>query len=534
MSEDARVHALIVGRFGLFGPGRTRVDLGRLATALASERRPVVVTVADNLGTSETRSLAVGPKRLKDLSLGGVTDCVPELSALAALRDALGHADVELRPAPEEVVERIQAIVGPGSLLDAARAQVGGSTRAPTAAPPTAGTSLLDAVLSATPAAPRPADAVSSVIASLRGSATVSPEVAKQQRALHRLIDDRLALTGADVLRAPAVAALEAAWRGLKLVLDECTEGSGIGVDVLELDGADIAAEIEAAIPGDAMERPDFIVVADALSTLAPLAKLADLAETLNAPTIAALDPTALGADDASQLALRWEEGALPEAYQALRDDRAARWLFLTTNPVLTVAEGAGAARRLVGSSPALALGAMLLRSYRLTGAFARIGSGWHSPAVHVPSAGPAQGSSIPTAAFVSAKSQGILGGRGLVAMGSARGADEVRIPTVVSCSSAPDAVPIPAQILTGRIVRMAQWIRDQLPPDADDELARSLFEQAASILMFPGLGEAASVEGKIVRDDPGVGPALVVKAQAHPSIAGVTLQVAFGLALPR
>lgn len=533
MSEDARVHALIVGRFGLFGPGRTRVDLGRLATALASERPPVVVTVPDNLGTSETRSLAVGPKRLKDLSLSGVTDCVPELSALAALRDALGHADVALRPAPEEVAERIQAIVGTGSLLDAARAQVGGPKA--TAAPPVAaGTSLLDAVLSATPAAPRPADAVSSVIASLRGSATVSPEVAKQQRALHRLIDDRLALTGAEVLRAPAVALLEAAWRGLKLVLDECTEGSGIAVDVLELAGADIAAEIEAAIPDDAMERPDFIVVADALSTLAPLTKLAELAETLNAPTIAALDPAALGADDASQLALRWEEGALPEAYQALRDDRAARWLFLTTNPVLTVAEGAGAARRLVGSSPALALGAMLLRSYRLTGAFARIGSGWHSPAVHVPSAGPAQGSSIPTAAFVSAKSQGILAGRGLVAMGSARGADEVRISTVVSCSSAPDAVPIPAQILTGRIVRMAQWIRDQLPSDADDELARSMFEQAASILVFPGLAEAASVEAKIVRDDPEVGPTLVVKAQALPSIAGVTLQVAFGLALPR
>lgn len=539
MTEEARVHALIVGRFGVFGAGRQRLDAARLGTALGAARAPVEVAVTDRFGAGGQRTFAVTPTKLRDLTLGGIADGVPELRALVALRDALVAADVAQRPDPAELPARIEALVGPGTLLDAVRAQVGLAPAAPAAAAsagaPASSGSLLDDILAATPAtttANVARSAVSSMIDGLRGSASVGADAVKQQRAIHRLIDDRLALTAADLLRAPALVAVESAWRGLKLVVDECTDDSGVALDVLELGEGDLVAQIEAAIPDEALERPDLMVVADPLADHALVGRLADLAEGLSAPIVVELDARALGADDAGQLAGSWEDGAPPASWQAVRDERAARWVFATLNPIVSHAEGAGAARRLVTSSAALSLAAMLIRSYRLTGAFARIGSGWRGGGTHVPTTGPAAGSAVPTAAFVNSKSQSTLARHGIVALGSARGADEVRLPTVISASSAPDAVPLPAQILTGRVVRFAQWIRDQLPADADDAAATAMFEQAAGVLVFPGLTEMAAISGKIVRDDPDVGPALVVTAHANPEIAGIRLQLAFGLPL--
>jgi len=536
VSEEARVHLLIAGHFGLFGEGRRRIDTPAFTSALGAGRAAIAVSVKDQLGSDGTRTFSVTPTKLRDLTLGGVTDCVPELKSLAALRDALAHADVEQRPDPAEIPGKIEALFGKGGLLDAVRAHVPGSAPAAAPAAPQSGGSLLDSLLDA-PATSSQATAkgaVSSMIDAMRGSPTVSAEIAKQQRAIHRLIDDRLALTAADVLRAPALVALESAWRGLKMVLDERTDDSGVAIDVLELKDGDAAAQLEAAIPEDPLERPDLMVVADAIGTLATITAVGDLAEGLSAPAIIEIDLAGVGADDASQLALRWEEGPVPADWLAARDDRLARWVFVTANPVVSVAEGVGAAKRLVTSSSALSLAAMLIRSYRLTGAFARIGSGWRGPAVHVPATGAAQGSAVPTVAFVNSKSQSVLLKHGIVALGSARGADEVRLPTVLSFSSHPDAVPLPAQILTGRIVRFAQWIRDQLPPDADDATATKMFEDAAGVLVFPGLNEMAKISGKIVRDDAEIGPALVVTAHASPEVAGVRLQLAFGLSLSK
>ncbi len=537
---------MIVGRFGLFGAGLVRVDQARLGSALATAKATVQVSVTDRFGAGGSRTFAVTPTKLRDLTLAGITDGVAELKGLAELRDALVAADVAQRPDPAAIPAHVEALVGPGALLDAVRGQVGGAAPAPQAAPaaqvapavaPSGGGSLLDELLDApAPAAVQAtaSKAVSSMIDALRGggSAAVSGEVAKQQRAIHRLIDDRLALTAADLLRAPELVALESAWRGLKMVLDECTDDSGVAVDVLERADGDLAAQIDAALPADALERPDLLVIADPLSDLKSIAALADLAEGINAPALIELPSSALGAEDPAQLAMRWDEGASSAEWLAVRDERAARWLFATMNPVASQAEGVGAARRLVTSGSALALAAMLIRSYRLTGAFARIGSGWRGPAVHVPSTGAAAGSAVPTATFLNSKGQGVLARHGIVGLGSARSADEVRLPTVVSASSAPDAVPLPAQILTGRVVRFAQWIRDQLPADADDAVAATMFEQAAGVLVFPGLSETAAISGKIVRDDPEVGPTLVVTAHAHPEVAGVRLQLAFGLPL--
>ena len=91
--------------------------------------------------------------------------------------------------------------------------------------------------------------------------------------------------------------------------------------------------------------------------------------------------------------------------------------------------------------------------------------------------------------------------------------------------------MPLPAQILTGRIVRFARWVLAQLPAKAPEPEVKLLFEQAATVFLFPAAAEAAKFEAQVVTDKDGARSA-VLQVSAHPSLAGIPFHLAFSLPL--
>jgi hypothetical protein len=91
-------------------------------------------------------------------------------------------------------------------------------------------------------------------------------------------------------------------------------------------------------------------------------------------------------------------------------------------------------------------------------------------------------------------------------------------------------AVPLPAQLLTGRIVRFATWVRDQLPPGSGNEDVAAIFAQAAEVFLFRGATENGQVRAELVSTDDGKG--VHVSATVRPEHAGTRFQLAFVLPL--
>jgi hypothetical protein len=200
---------------------------------------------------------------------------------------------------------------------------------------------------------------------------------------------------------------------------------------------------------------------------------------------------------------------------------------------VVLVSEGAGPAKRASLGSPVYALAAMLCASYRETGSFARLTG--NPGSLKVPGTidlgGKLEGTSVPTEAFLAINPQTALGRAGILALGSPRNSDKVVLVSMPTASGARDAAPLPAQILTGRIVRFATWVRSQLPPGAAPHEMAEIFRTAAEVFLFPGMEEVARVKADIGEDDKGV-KQLVITAKVAASHAGVPFDLAFALPL--
>ena len=96
--------------------------------------------------------------------------------------------------------------------------------------------------------------------------------------------------------------------------------------------------------------------------------------------------------------------------------------------------------------------------------------------------------------------------------------------------------MPLPAQILTGRVVRFALWVRAQIPAGAGDEEVAALFEQAAQALLFPGSGEDAAVgaalRAKVAPAQASGGREVRLAVSLKAREAGVPFHFAFALPL--
>ena len=405
--------------------------------------------------------------------------------------------------------------------------------------PPSSGFSV-DDLLNQSPAAP-PKPAVSSAIGSFikatRG-ATAPATTSATGRGARDVIEAEVFATASDVLREATVADLESSWRALKLVADFCPAGSGMSVDVLDTtpDGtiAAVTAELTAV---EQDEQPDAIFVFHPTDDIARLTEYANLGADYEIPVVAGVTHEFFRVPDPHHVAARTdqEDGGLPKEWVALRNDEASRWLSVALNRVVLRTEGTGAVKRVVLGTPVSVVAAMLASSYHKTGAFAQIlgeGAGFQSPGSWELPTGRDAGMLIPTEAYFSASTQAALAHLGFIALGSRRNTALVALKSAPTVRRGDDLVPLSAQVLTGRIVRFARWVLAQIPPKSPEPEVKSLFEQAATVFLFPAANESAKLEAQVVTSKDEKSRSVVLQVSANQNLAGIPFHLGFSLPL--
>jgi hypothetical protein len=500
---EARIHWLVAGRFTPERRGGSfAVEPAQLDRQLAERVPSVRVAVPDRIGPGGMRTIELAIRGLRSFTLAGVVDGVPELLALSGLGS---------RPSGSLLAE-VERIAGPGKLATACREALEGAPAAepePRAAVKGA-TSVLDALARPLTSAVRSA----------------GPDAARK---LRPLLEAAIYGTALDALRSEPLRSIEASWRGLRMLLAACPARSGIQVELLDAAPPDLADLLRSRPESDAFDDPDAVFVVEDVASIGVLAELADAADGMLAPCVAGVAPQIFDALNTADLAARVVAGeALPDEWKALRELPAARWLCAAVNPLVLYTEGAGAFRRIAFGSPAWALAAMLSTSIRADGSVARIvgrGGALDAPAAWVILEGPHAGVRAPTEAFLPLAEQQALAAQGLLALGSVRDADLV---VIAAAPMVGGDLPLPAQLLAGRIVRFARWTRKQLDPSLPPQEVSAIFQQAAQIFLFPGL-EGAAALGAQVEGDEGH-RVLHVAARVAPSRALVPLAIEFDL----
>lgn len=547
----ARVRWLVAGTFTPNPTGALRaVTADGFAQLLADNQFSVKAQVPDRLGDGETRTIEASFTKLKSFTLAEVIGAVPLLAELRSLGDALGSADLSKRPEADVALAKVLELVGNGKLSaelakalappKSATTPASPAAGAPASTSASAGGDAVDAIFAQagveTPASAGRA-AIDAFIRASRAASGNKPKVnTAQGRDARAVIEAAVYGTASDLLKDSVVAQLEGAWRGLKLLIDQCPHSAGMRVDLVDTTPDKVAEAMRAHQAEDAVDRYDAFVVVDAIDDPTLLASVAATAEEQCAPAIVSVTHALFGAEAPTQVSLRIEDdnGNVVDGWSALRADESSRWLCAAFNRVVAVSDGAGSMRRAVFASPALALAAMLAASYRNTGTFGRLQGApgaLRAPGTHELTQGKDAGTAVPTEAFLSVRAQARLAQLGVLGLGSGRNSDAVMVTHAPTVRGGDDLVPLPAQILTGRIVRFAQWVRDQVPAGSPDADVINLFEQAAGVFLFPGMTEGAKLTAQLADDKAG-GRAVIVTASVRAELAGSPFHMAFQLPL--
>jgi hypothetical protein len=529
---SAQVHWLVAGEFGLGARGKTlSLTRGDFNEVLEKRAIRVQATVPDAVGTGDTRSVTLEVSSLKSLTLKSVVASVPELGALAAKADAVAKLK-------DPSVEDLRGIVGEGKLLDAMALIL--SPPAEGTAPNGEATGDPDAIFEKGKVQDKSAkSAIDMFVRATSGSKAKAKPAARQ---LRDLIEEVVWGMAADVLRSPEVERVEAAWRGVRFLVTECPKDAGMEVILLQTDREHLLEDLGSRERGDDIDEPECIFVPFDYDSTEGLADLADFAEQELIPIVVGVKPSLFGQDGAESLPDAFEalERARNEdvpawatAWDELRMVEATRWLCAVANRVALHSEGAGVAQRIVFGSGVWAVAAMLASAFRNTGGFARIfgkAGSLRAPATHTIERGAFADTATPTEAFYAIAPSEVLAKNGVLGLGAARNSDTLTLLKAPMVRGAKDVVPLPAQILTGRVVRFATWVKAQLPEGCDSKTANDIFVSAASVFLFPGQEEAAHVRAATTNID---GEAhVVVRAAANPAIASIPFEIAFPLPL--
>jgi len=508
MSDEqaARFRVRVVGQFTSRPGGRRfTVSASTFADALAQAGLAARVTVDDRLaGGKRTFELTFG--RTRSFQLAEVVATTPVLTQLRTLADDLGRSPA---PTAESTLSRARELLGEGALVEALKAVF-----APPA-PAGAGASIDDVLAGGTRSSA--AGAVDAIVRGMKPAGEAPPRGA---RAARKAIEDAVYATAADLLRDPAVTRLDSAWRGLKLLADQCSSGAAASIEVVDVTPESLLDGLTADLPDDEVDRPDLFVVVDPCDDAAVLGRLAEEAERACAPAIVAVSMPKEDVDPG-------------EVWRELRAVEASRWLCAATNRVAACEEGQGPARRQVFTSPALGLAAMVMASFRDTRSFARIlgaNGALKAPATCEAPTGRDSMVTAPTETFCSIQRQQALAAAGVLGLGSARNSTRLMLSLAPMVRGAKDVLPLPAQILAGRIVRFASWARGQIPPGASDQEAATLFEEAAKVFLFVGL-DGAQLRAGVGRSEGGA-RVVEIAASLRAEHASLPFQMAFTLPL--
>ncbi|MFE8598434.1 type VI secretion system contractile sheath domain-containing protein [Archangium violaceum] len=341
---------------------------------------------------------------------------------------------------------------------------------------------------------------------------TDSPQEARD--AALAVIEEALFGTARDILQHPRVARLESAWRGLHWLWTHCPASAGMDIEVLDVEPHQRVDALTRCIDVPALQRPDACFLLDTLDDVETLHRLAALGEQACLPMVVAV-----------------REAPASEAWNRLRADEASRWLCAAQNPVVMMAEQHGEVHRECFTSPALALAALLAASFRDTRTFGRLvgpGSGTRAPAMWRPGGR----SPVATEVGLSLREQQQLAARGVGGVGGWWDSNAVLLAAAPTVYGGRDATPLPAQLLTGRIVRLAEEIAERLPAGASQDAVSAVFTRAAeAFLPTGGAGRSCQLQGKVVPVGNG-GRAVQVFAALRPELAGTHVQLEFTLPL--
>jgi type VI secretion system protein ImpC len=562
--ESSQVHWLLLGSLSSAPNGRRFIlDPESFAEAVRTADLRAKVEIGAALGASRSLFAEIAFAQLKDYAMKHVLASVPMLETLRKLAEDLGGPSSR-RPSDDATVAKVIELIGDGPLAaelrrtfanedlkdePAAAAEV---APAPASTPATPETALVGELLERHETrqadTKRAVDSFIGAVLAARGRKPASGEPPKpSNRRARELIETAVYGAVAAILEDPAVTRPEALWRGLQLVAKQAPRrSSGHGamlVEVVDVAPSGIEAALRECLDDEPMNRPDAFFCFDRIEDPERLTALASAAEDMHAPIVVGVGPRMFGVDDPEQVmqALRDARrdnrpdptAALPEGWAELRVDEVSRWLAVTTNDVVVAAEGAGTSRRTVLGSSVFAIAAMLAASYRETGGFARIlgkDGSLKAPGLREVAMGREAGTTIPTAAFLSIRAQAELAELGFIGLGSGRNSELVALSNVPTVRGSKDAVPLPAQILTGRLVRFARWVCDQVPAGQTREEVVKLFKEAATVFLFPGLNSGAELHAGVVNVDGA--PAIRLVANVHPRLAGIPFEVGFDLPL--
>lgn len=488
-----------------------------------------------DLGARQVVKLA--PRGLSELSIAAVIRSDVRLTALTEL------AERAATMRDEELLERLAEIAGDSPLPARCRVLLAGGEDASGAAtiavepdPLAASSDPVDALFARTASVPSAAStsAVDSFVSAIRGrpnaSAIGGRAAPSQIDATRKIIVQHVDSIARAVLADPTVARMESGWRSLRWLLEHCPPASGLVVEVIDAPLSKALDLLADTARDDDFEQPDLLAVAEPVGTTEQLSALAQLGAAQLTPCVAAwasaLEPSALE----EALAAERQPG---RPYAALLEEPRARWLCLLWNSPVVHEDASGVTSRAVFGSPVWALLAGIAASYAATGSFARILG--NPGSVRAPATTHVEGGrdgemAIPTARFVSIRSQAALADSRVVALGSGRNSDRILLATAPTLSASSDAVPLPAQIVTGRVARFAEWVARQVPAGAPSDDVRQIFEQASSVFLFPGISAGMLTASTVVQAD---GRRLVrVRAEVPATHAGVHLDLQLDLPL--
>lgn len=521
LSSPPRLRFLVVGPLSPRPAGRReRLTLAELAARLSASPLQVKVEVGPVLGAAGSKVVTASFSRFRDFSAAEVVgQAFGELQRLAGRLTASSG-----RPRSDEFLAAVERSVGRGPLhAELSRC----FAPAPAEPPAPAGADLMDELL--TRGAQR-GGASAAIDAIVRGSVSSTPAGAEAgpAKAAHACLSAALARAALAVLADPTVRAAEIRWRALKLFLGQCPRDQAIEVELLDVPAGEAAAALGELAGGDALAQPDLVVVLDPAASVAALAELAEAGADLHAPVIVETQPQALAAETAAGLGERAAAGAeLSAEWAALRAEPASRWLTAVVNPPALVAESTAAGERVLCGGAALAVAGLLAGSFRDAGLFSRLGpdaelrapATWHTRHAR-------EDIALSLAEPLAQEQQLALARAGVCALGGPRSSDIVALAECPVVHASEEPTSAGGQLLAGRTVRFALWIRGQLPAGADPQQAGELVMRAAALLLLPGTQIrprfGAAIEAGALR----------VAASFPAALAGVPVVLQFALPL--
>ena len=517
MTKPALQRWLIVGQFGAFLDGKT-LSLGEKVsfTDLLKDASPrVEVEIPDMLrGEGSTRmELSIG--KLSAFSLASVVSATPRLSELVELTNAVKKED--------DWVEQLKAKVGKGQVSDEIDRLVNHEP-GPTAASDAGDNvdKLFDKV-DPTPKA-EAKGAIDSFVRSSRiggQSAGVARSVARRVR---DLVEAAVYRSANAILTSDEISSMESSLRGLAFFLRHCPAKTGIRVQLADCSSQDAANKIRSCVADDAEDSFDAIFVTCPPRGVDEVLELASIGEDLLCPVVAEVPEGVVATDNfgASLDALEQNSSDVAQAWHAARENESTRWVCVVQNRIVLKVEP-GIGKRVAFGSGVWSVAAQFAISYRLSGGFSHVLG--RTGAVQAPAVAMIDNLSLPTSALVSLDHQRRFASFGITALGSGRNDDKIILTRTPMLRVSGDAPPLGSQIVTGRIVRFAQWVVDQVPADATDEAINALFNEAARIFLFPSIGQRSQITARR-----GEGQSIVIDAVTDASATGSALELSFQL----